>query len=175
MGKAVFVVLLTLSLYANVVVQAALKDGECEVCIKVVERIEKELKELKIEGDAAIQSHIKKMCGSIKERKENRFCYYIGGTEDAATGILKQISGPLSNFLPPSKICEKLKKLDSQICELRYDKPIDWKNINLKKMRVKELKRILDGWGDSCKGCLEKSDFIKRIEELKPLHVRDEL
>lgn len=172
MAWASFLVVLT-ALFLNS--EAALKDGDCEVCIKVVSRIAKSLQENKIEGDANIQAHIKEICGAIKERKENRFCYYIGGTEDAATGILKKVSEPLANFLPAERICEKLKKVDSQICELKYDKPIDWKNINLKKMKVKQLKKILDDWGDGCKGCIEKSDFIKRIEELKPLHVRDEL
>ncbi|XP_039263479.1 mesencephalic astrocyte-derived neurotrophic factor homolog [Styela clava] len=155
-------------------VQAALKEGDCEVCIKVIELFEKELKENKIEGDENIQAHIRKICSSLK-LKENRFCYYIGGTADAATSILKTISGPLGSFYPPKKICETLKKADSQICELKYDKPLDWKNINLKKMRVKELKKILSGWDENCEGCLEKTDFVKRIEELKPKYVREEL
>lgn len=55
------------------------------------------------------------------------------------------------------------------------DKPLDWKTIDLKKMRVKELKNILGEWGEACKGCTEKTDFIKRIEELKPKYVKDEL
>ena len=28
------------------------------------------------------------------------------------------------------------------------DKPLDWKTIDLKKMRVKELKNILNDWGE---------------------------
>ena len=40
---------------------------------------------------------------------------------------------------------------------------------------MKDLKNILSGWDEACDGCLEKADFIKRIEELKPKHVRDEL
>ena len=36
---------------------------------------------------------------------------------------------------------------------------------------MKELKKILSDWDDECKGCVEKDDFIKRIEELKPRHV----
>lgn len=49
-------------------------------------------------------------------------CYYIGGTEDAATGTLKEVVKPLSYHMPPEKICEKLSKLDGQICELQYGK-----------------------------------------------------
>ncbi|RCN29230.1 hypothetical protein ANCCAN_25011 [Ancylostoma caninum] len=55
------------------------------------------------------------------------------------------------------------------------DKPLDWKNIDLKKMRVKELKNILNEWGEVCKGCTEKSEFVKKIEELKPKYVKEEL
>lgn len=47
-------------------------------------------------------------------------CYYIGATEDAATKIINEVSKPLSHHIPVEKICEKLKKKDSQICELKY-------------------------------------------------------
>ena len=38
-------------------------------------------------------------------------------------------------------------------------------------MRVKELKKILDDWGERCKGCTEKTEYIKMIQELMPKHV----
>ena len=47
-------------------------------------------------------------------------CYYIGATSDAATKIVNEISKPLSYHAPVEKICEKLKKKDGQICELKY-------------------------------------------------------
>ena len=51
--------------------------------------------------------------------------------------------------------------------------PIDLKTIKLEKQRVKTLRKILnDQFGDSCKGCVEKADFVKRIRELAP---KDEL
>lgn len=53
---------------------------------------------------------------------------------------------------------------------LSSDKQIDLANTNLKKLRVSELKKILSNWGEdnACKGCAEKSDFIKEIERLMP-------
>jgi hypothetical protein len=48
------------------------------------------------------------------------------------------------------------------------DKPIDWDNLNLDKMRVGQLKDLLRKLGDSCKGCVEKVDFVQRIRELMP-------
>lgn len=116
----------------------------------------------------------KKWCKAAKLR-ENRFCYFLGGTEDAATGILGEMSKPLSWGVPPEKVCEKLKKKDKQVCELRYEKQIDLKTIDLKKLKVRDLKKILNDWDETCDGCLEKGDFIKRIEELKPKHIREEL
>ena len=61
------------------------------------------------------------------------------------------------------------------MCELTYEKQIDFSTVDFKKLKVKDLKKILSDWDENCDGCLEKSDFIKRIEEVKPLHVRTEL
>lgn len=47
-------------------------------------------------------------------------CYYLGGLEESATGILGEISKPISYSLPADKICEKLKKKDVQICDLKF-------------------------------------------------------
>ena len=69
----------------------------------------------------AIEKQFKKFCKDLK-LKENRFCYFLGGTADAATGILGEMSKPMSWGVPADKICEKLKKKDKQICELRYGK-----------------------------------------------------
>lgn len=55
------------------------------------------------------------------------------------------------------------------------EKQIDLKSVDLKKLKVKELKKILSDWEERCEGCIEKSDFIRRIEELKPKYVREEL
>lgn len=73
--------------------------------------------------------------------------------------------------MPADKICrEKLLKKDSQICDLKYDKQIDLDTVDLKKLKVKDLKKILSDWGEETVGLAEKSDFIRRIEELKPKH-----
>merc|ERR1712241_803534 len=123
---------------------------------------------------AVIEKEFKSFCKDLKS-KENRFCYFLGGTADAATGILGEMSKPMSWSMPSDKICEKLKKKDKQICELTYEKQIDFSTVDFKKLKVKDLKKILSDWDENCDGCLEKSDFIKRIEEVKPLHVRTEL
>lgn len=119
---------------------------------------------------------------------------------------MNEVSKPLSWSMPPTKVCEKLKAKDAQICDLKYgsslcvdytsprsfahsfaklqfrwftlslsDKDIDWKTVDLKKLKVKDLKKILENWGEVCKGCTEKTDFIARINELKPKFVKSEL
>ncbi|XP_078065474.1 mesencephalic astrocyte-derived neurotrophic factor [Mustelus asterias] len=145
-----------------------LKEGECEVCLSFLGRFYNSLTEQGISFTPdKIEEHLAQTCKDVKG-KENRFCYYIGATRDAATKIVKEVSRPMSNHVPVNKICEKLKKTDSQICDLKYDKQVDLSTVDLKKLRVKELKKILEEWGESCKGCAEKSDFIRKITELMP-------
>jgi len=97
----------------------------------------------------------------------------MGATADAATGMLRSLSGPIKNGLPADRICEKLKKQDADICTLSYEKEIDVTKMDLKKSRVKELKNVLSQWGEKCNGCTSKTDYIKRIEELMPKYVKD--
>ncbi|KAM3964409.1 LOW QUALITY PROTEIN: mesencephalic astrocyte-derived neurotrophic factor [Aphomia sociella] len=159
---------------AAVQVALALKEGECEVCVKTVEKFAATLSDDVKKDPKLIETAFKKFCKGSKN-KENRFCYYLGGLEESATGILGELSKPLSWSMPADKICEKLKK-DAQICDLRFDKQIDLKNVDLKKLKVRDLKKILNDWDEVCDGCIEKTDFIKRIEELKPTYMgRSEL
>jgi hypothetical protein len=37
------------------------------------------------------------------------------------------------------------------------------------------LKKILNEWDERCENCIEKAEFIAKIEELKPKYVREEL
>ena len=55
-------------------------------------------------------------------------CYYIGAMEISATKLVKEVIRPLSFSKPVEKICEDLKKKDSQICELRYGEPKQYKH-----------------------------------------------
>ncbi|XP_035775793.1 mesencephalic astrocyte-derived neurotrophic factor homolog [Anopheles albimanus] len=153
---------------------AALREGECEVCVKVVDKFANSLADDVKKDTKRIEDEFRTFCKKSKD-KEQRFCYYLGGMEDSATGILNELSKPVSWGMPSDKICEKLKKKDAQICDLRYDKQIDVNAVDLKKLKVRDLKKILSDWDEECDGCLEKTDFIKRIEELKHKHIKTEL
>nr|XP_022296231.1 mesencephalic astrocyte-derived neurotrophic factor homolog [Crassostrea virginica] len=141
----------------------------CEVCVTVIDRFEKTLQDDDRKDTGNIEKLFMKFCKNLKG-KEERFCYYIGGLKTSATYILGTMSKPLMSFMPSIKICEKLRDADSQICDLKYDKQIDLTKVELKKLKVKDLKKILSDWGEdnACKGCAEKSDFIKKVEELMP-------
>nr|XP_022906393.1 mesencephalic astrocyte-derived neurotrophic factor homolog [Onthophagus taurus] len=155
--------------FVGVLAVDALKPGDCEVCIKTLDKFEKTLSDATKKEPKLIEEKFKEFCKTVKN-KENRFCYYLGGLEESATGILGEMSKPLSWSMPSDKICEKLKKKDAQICDLRYDVEIDLKTVDLKKLKVRDLKKIINDWGEDCQGCIEKSEFIQRIEELKPIH-----
>jgi hypothetical protein len=121
-----------------------------------------------------METVMKQQCKKFKNSQDKRFCYYVGGSDDAAASSLREASKLLKNYMPAEKICERLKKQDAQLCQLTYPKPLDWNTLDLKKMRVKELKNILADWGEqkSCKGCGDKSDYIRKINELKPKYVK---
>uniref|UniRef100_A0ABK0L678 Cerebral dopamine neurotrophic factor n=1 Tax=Rattus norvegicus TaxID=10116 RepID=A0ABK0L678_RAT len=117
-----------------------------------------------------IEEELISFCADTKG-KENRLCYYLGATKDSATKILGEVTRPMSVHMPTVKICEKLKKMDSQICELKYEKKLDLESVDLWKMRVAELKQILHSWGEECRACAEKHDYVNLIKELAPKYV----
>uniref|UniRef100_A0A0N4ZF80 Mesencephalic astrocyte-derived neurotrophic factor homolog n=1 Tax=Parastrongyloides trichosuri TaxID=131310 RepID=A0A0N4ZF80_PARTI len=147
---------------------------ECEICTKVLtDAMAKVPKEHLTKSDK-ISEVIRQHCSGTFD-KEHKLCNFIGALPDSPTSMMNDVSKPLAYSMPPEKVCLKLKPKDAQICELKMDKPIDWATINLNKMRVKELKKILEKWGEQCKGCTEKSEYVRRIEELKPKFVKSEL
>lgn len=158
-------------------VDARLREGECEVCIKSVEQFAADVSAAGLKDMEQIEDQLVKSCKKLKHPKEKRFCYYIGGSKDSATRMLRELARPLSFNMPPVKICEKLKKRDHAICELAYPQAIDLDAMDLKKQRVKVLKNILSEWGESCNGCTAKQDYLDRINEVRHLHApqKDEL
>jgi len=153
---------------------SSFREGQCEVCVGVINKLINKLESGEKGSSLAIEARFREMCLEAK-KAEQRFCYYIGGLEESATKILGEMSKPLSWGLPADKVCEKLVKKDSQICELRYEKTIDLKTVDLKKLPVRDLKKILSDWDERCDGCIEKAEFIRKIDLLKPLYMKEEL
>merc|ERR1719326_2356260 len=86
-------------------------------------------------------------------------------------GVRRKISKDLANGVPAELACKRLAKADAAICELKEPRKLD-KNINLEKMRVKQLRELMQEFGVDCPNCLEKSDMVKRI---KATILKDEL
>lgn len=57
-------------------------------------------------------------------------------------------------------------------CYQISEKQIDVDTVDLKTLKVRDLRKILSDWDETCDGCIEKTDFIKRIQELKPKYSR---
>merc|ERR1712216_688596 len=85
--------------------------------------------------------------------------------------IKKDVARPVSIGMPYKKACEKLSKMNPEICEVKFEVKVDLAKTNFKKMRVKQLKGLLNERGASCSGCTEKADFIKKVKQV----LKDEL
>ncbi|KAL2103021.1 hypothetical protein ACEWY4_002189 [Coilia grayii] len=153
------------------VVVGLIDADECEVCVGFLERLYKSLVSAHSElSHDIVEEGLNQACAQATG-KDSRLCYYLGASSDAAARVTGEVTRPLSAHVPPTKICERLQKRDGQICELRYDKPVlDWSREALSKMRVLELKRLLSSWGEECRACLEKGEFIDLVQQVAPKH-----
>uniref|UniRef100_A0A671SXU6 Cerebral dopamine neurotrophic factor-like n=1 Tax=Sinocyclocheilus anshuiensis TaxID=1608454 RepID=A0A671SXU6_9TELE len=98
--------------------------------------------------------------------KENRLCYYLGASSDAAAKVTGEVSRPLSAHVPVCKICQRLQRRDGQICELRYGRVYS----HIRVLTLVGAEESLGLGGEECRACLEKSEFIDLIQEVAPKH-----
>jgi hypothetical protein len=121
----------------------------------------------------------RKVCKDVKDKKEKNFCYYVGASDISASTLLRVVSTPMKAGVPPESICNRLRSKDSQICLLSYGgggsgsgsagsggKTVPNEQ-DLRKMKIRELKDLLEELGGDCKGCGDKSDYIRQIEALR--------
>nr|XP_020457114.1 mesencephalic astrocyte-derived neurotrophic factor-like isoform X1 [Monopterus albus] len=143
----------------------------CEVCVGFLHRLYGRLTSAHTElTPALVEEELLQAC-TVAQGKEARLCYYLGASTDAATRVIASVSRPLAFHVPVEKICQRLSSSDTQICELRYEPQLkDLSSDGLKKLRVVELRNILASWGEECRGCLEKHEFVSLIQEKAPLH-----
>merc|ERR1711871_985532 len=113
-----------------------------------------------------VEKKMRAWCDQAKG-KDKTMCYYMGigdATSGTAGGVKRDISSSLTRGINAKRLCNRLKTKDAQMCELKYEKKIDVKNTDLKKLRVKELRKICDDEGINTKGLMEKDEFIKAIK-----------
>jgi hypothetical protein len=100
---------------------------DCEVCINNLEEIDKLIPANKKNDKAAIETAIGKRCtlsgfGSdwkpnpaLTSPKDVKMCYIF-------EPIKKSVSTPFATGMPKRKVCERLKKDNPEVCEVKYRK-----------------------------------------------------
>jgi mesencephalic astrocyte-derived neurotrophic factor len=102
---------------------------------------------------------------ALTNPKDVKMCYYM-------EPIKKSISNIFSMGMPKQKMCTRLKKDNPEICEVKYPLKVEKKageKVDYGKMKIKELKELLNNRGVKCTGCTEKPDFVKKCEESEGL------
>jgi CheY-like chemotaxis protein len=118
--------------------------------------------------DAKDKSKIEGALGTYCNRsdlgpKERKICYYVDP-------IKRDVAHPFSLGMDALKVCRRIEKTNPEICAVKY--PVATQNLepqDLTKLRVKQLKSILLDRGVECKGCVEKEEFIKKVQETEHL------
>lgn len=134
------------------------------VCVKVFDDIRATLSKEDSRKKPQIEAAMGDYCaGGTLGSREKKICYYIDP-------VKRDIAQPFSLGMDSLKLCKRISKSNPEICSVRY--PIKTENMekkDLSKLRVKQLKQILGDRGVECKGCLEKEEFIKKVEETEHL------
>merc|ERR1711965_1054012 len=134
-------------------------EAKCDtrVCEKFYQGVYDTVESSEWNNEVAVENRIKAWCEANKIRPFDKMCYYI-------EGVLRKISKDLISGAPAALACKRYGKADDAICTLKEPRKLD-KDINLDKMRVKQLRELMQEFGVDCPNCLEKSDMIKRIKE----------
>jgi len=95
--------------------------------------------------------------------REKKICYYIDP-------VKRDVAQPYSLGMPSDKVCKRINKQNPEICAVKFPiKTEAMEKQDLSKLRVKQLKSILADRGVECTGCVEKSDYIKKVQETEHL------
>eukprot|EP00591_Stephanopyxis_turris_P004819 CAMPEP_0195507130 /NCGR_PEP_ID=MMETSP0794_2-20130614/639_1 /TAXON_ID=515487 /ORGANISM="Stephanopyxis turris, Strain CCMP 815" /LENGTH=165 /DNA_ID=CAMNT_0040633703 /DNA_START=76 /DNA_END=573 /DNA_ORIENTATION=- len=133
--------------------------GDCEVCVKVMDDVKNGMEKADVRNKAKVEEALGEYCARDDiGKREQKICYYIDP-------IKRDVAQPFSTGMPAMKVCRRLEKTNSEICAVKF--PVKTENMapkDLSKLRVKQLRSILADRGVECKGCIEKAEFIKKIE-----------
>lgn len=114
----------------------------------------------------AIEGAIGKYCKNEEKTlnaREKKICYYIDP-------IKRDVAQPFSLGMPAAKVCERINKSNPEICTVKF--PVKTEKMeakDIKKLRVKQLKQILADRGVECKGCVEKEEFVQKVQDTEHL------
>mmetsp|Transcript_4853 Transcript_4853/g.7074 ORF Transcript_4853/g.7074 Transcript_4853/m.7074 type:complete len:164 (+) Transcript_4853:74-565(+) len=137
---------------------------ECEVCVKVIEEVKASMPKADARKKPLIEKALGDFCANEGlSSREKKICYYIDP-------IKRDVAQPFSLGMTPLKVCQRINKSNPEICTVKF--PIKTEKLekkDLSKLRVKQLKQILGQRGVECKGCVEKSEFIKKVQDTEHL------
>jgi len=86
-----------------------------------------------------------------------------------AASILKYVVQPGIELNYPSHPYRQKQDSTSEAAGSGSAETIDLSKVDIKKLRVSQLKEILRSRGESCVGCADKSEFVKKVQELAGL------
>ena len=136
------------------------------VCVKVMDDIRGMMTKAETKEKPKIEAAMAKYCAnkdSALSAREKKICYYIDP-------IKRDIAQPFSLGMPSLKVCKRITKSNPEICSVKYPvKTETMEKKDLTKLRVKQLKKILDERGVDYKGLLEKNEFVKKVQETEHL------
>lgn len=135
-----------------------------KVCVKVMEDVKADMDKADMKDKAKIEGALGKYCarGDLGPR-ERKICYYIDP-------IKRSVAHPFSLGMPSLKVCKRITETNPEICTVKF--PVQTEKMekkDLSKLRVKQLKSILADRGVECKGCLEKEEFIAKVQATEHL------
>jgi hypothetical protein len=124
------------------------------------------LSKAEIKEKPKIEAAMLKYCANKDKTltaREKKICYYVDP-------IKRDVAQPFSLGMTSLKLCKRITKSNPEICSVKF--PVKTENLekkDLSKLRVKQLKKILDERGVDYKDLLEKDEFVKKVQETEHL------
>mmetsp|Transcript_29985 Transcript_29985/g.35635 ORF Transcript_29985/g.35635 Transcript_29985/m.35635 type:complete len:169 (-) Transcript_29985:150-656(-) len=140
--------------------------GNCEVCIKVMDDVRGSMEKKDQKNKPQIEQALGKYCAKSPAElgpRERKICYYIDPMK-------RDIAQPFSLGMPSQKVCDRINKNNPEICAVKF--PVATEKMekqDLSKLRVKQLKSILADRNVECRGCVEKEEFVKKVQDTEHL------
>lgn len=135
------------------------------VCVKVMDDIRASMSKEDSRKKPAVEKAMGDYCANEDQlsAREKKICYYIDP-------IKRDVAQPFSLGMSSLKVCKRITKSNPEICTVKFPvKTEKMEKKDISKLRVKQLKAILSERGVECVGCVEKEEFVKKVQETEHL------
>lgn len=139
--------------------------------MKVMDDVRESMDKKDMKQKPKVEEAFGKYCAKSSSElgpRERKICYYLDPMK-------RETAHPFSLGMSSLKVCERITKANPEICSVKF--PVATAKLekqDLSKLRVKQLKSILADRGVECKGCAEKEEFVKKVQETEHLAGIDE-